>query len=248
MNIDGSHAPPVFFHCTNCRAMTALRVMATVVRHKTDEDVAEGDDPYSERHSFGPCSSCGRPALVWQIDWGEGFDVDTPARLYPPEERRLGFIVPPAVSDSYEEAVKCEKAQAWLAVCVMVGRTLEAICRDRLPNDPKIMVFAGLKKLRASGVISSQLVEWAEELRFLRNVGAHATSHKLDAQDARDALDFLQAILDTMYQLQPKFDAMKKRRDAKKPEVRLASPALAVVDGSNDESPGDDEEPPDETE
>lgn len=58
--------------------------------------------------------------------------------------------------------------------------------------------------MKDNGLISEELLEWSNELRVLRNLGAHATSEKITGQDANEAIDFLQAILETLYHLRPK--------------------------------------------
>jgi hypothetical protein len=78
------------------------------------------------------------------------------------------------------------------------------------PNTKSI--FEGLKSLHVKGIISTELLEWATELRVLRNLGAHATSQKNEVFDALGALDFLQAILEILYDLRPRFEQFKKRR------------------------------------
>jgi hypothetical protein len=92
----------------------------------------------------------------------------------------------------------------------MVGRTLEAVCKEFDPNTKS--VFEGLKSLHVKGIISTELLEWATELRVLRNLGAHATTPKIEVFDALGALDFLQAILEILYDLRPRFEQFKKRR------------------------------------
>jgi len=65
----------------------------------------------------------------------------------------------------------------------------------------------------SKGLISQELLDWANELRVLRNLGAHATNERIDVLDATGALDFLQAILEILYDLRPKFEEFKRRRE-----------------------------------
>src|SRR5690606_26312472 len=108
------------------------------------------------------------------------------------------------------EAVKCEKAKAAIATVVMVRRSLEAVCKDFVPGTKS--VFDGLKQMKEKGFISDDLLEWSEELRFLGNKGAHATEEKITLNDAHDALDFLQSIMEILYHLRPRFNDLKARR------------------------------------
>jgi hypothetical protein len=91
----------------------------------------------------------------------------------------------------------------------MVGRTLEAVCKEFQPITKSI--FDGLTKLHSNGIISDEILDWANHLRFIRNSGAHATADVIDSVDATEALDFLQVILEILYDLQPKFKKMKAK-------------------------------------
>ncbi|HEX8489443.1 MAG TPA: DUF4145 domain-containing protein [Chthoniobacterales bacterium] len=165
-----------------------------------------------EEYTFSHCDTCKKPAIFYREDVGDGFDSDSYFRIYPPPQRHAGYSLPKIVRDSYEDAVGCEGAKAWIACVVMVGRTLEAVCKEFDPGTKN--VFEGLRSLHRKGIISNELLEWANELRVLRNLGAHATSEKIDVLDATGALDFLQAILEIMYDLRPRFEEFKKRRKA----------------------------------
>lgn len=96
----------------------------------------------------------------------------------------------------------------------MVGRTLEAVCVEHFPESSKLTIFKGIELLHNEGIISNQLKEWADQLRVLRNIGAHATTEMVSDEDAREALDFLKAILENLYDLSPKFDSFMARRSS----------------------------------
>jgi hypothetical protein len=139
---------------------------------------------------------------------GDGFEADPYARAFPEEDRHVGFALPAIVRASYEEAVKCERAKVWMAAAVMVGRALEAVCKDYDPMSKTM--FGGLL---SNGAISQELYDWANALRALRNNAAHATeTTTIFEQDAVEALDFLQSILEILYELRPKFIKMQQRQ------------------------------------
>jgi hypothetical protein len=122
----------------------------------------------------------------------------------------LRFIVPQQVHASYSEAVKCEQARAWTACAVMVGRTLEAVASQYDQGGGGLA--AALQAMYENGIISKDIYEWANELRLIRNIGAHAGEGTVASQDAMEALDFAQAILEILYELRPKFEKMRNRR------------------------------------
>jgi hypothetical protein len=121
--------------------------------------------------------------------------------------------VPEGVRQSYDEAVKCENAKAYLAAAVMVRRALEAITKEHDPSARTL--HAGLKEMVSRGLVGQELAEWANELRVIGNHGAHPTKETIERLDAVEAIDFLQAMLEILYDLRPKFDRMRARRSAK---------------------------------
>jgi len=111
------------------------------------------------------------------------------------------------------EARKCFEAGAFLATAVMVRRAIEGFCADQGANHKTL--HRSLRELVQRNVIDERLLEWAEGLRVLGNVGAHFTDHAaVSKQDASDALDLIEAMLDYVYVFTAKFEQFKSRRDA----------------------------------
>jgi Domain of unknown function (DUF4145) len=164
---------------------------------------------FSDDYILAKCDKCDRPALFNRLSLGD-LDDDFPYRLWPPLERHVEFKLPEIVRDSYEEAVRCENAKSFIATAVMVRRALEAVCKEYDPKSKSI--YAALQNMLKNGVISEELMEWATELRVIGNRGAHATSEKITRTEAKEALDFLQAILEIFYDLRPKFKQMQDRK------------------------------------
>lgn len=182
---------------------------------ETPEDPSVPDS----RLIFGHCAGCEHHGVIRL--WYDGFE-ELQDQLAP----RLGrpdIKLPPLVQESYEEALRCGEAEAWLASAVMVRRTLEAVGRQ---FDPKARSpVEALKAMKTQGVISDELFEWGEALRFLGNISAHPTDKdRISEQDARDALDLARAIIETIYDLRPKFTAMKQRRAGKSAAEDVESP------------------------
>lgn len=94
--------------------------------------------------------------------------------------------------------------------------TLEGICRHYQTKSQYL--GPGLRELRERGMIDGRLFRWAEELQKSRNIGAHATGEKVSKQDARDLLDFTNAICEYIFVLTAKFEAFMKRRAISGPE------------------------------
>ena len=191
----------MIYICTNCEKHTNF---IPIQVHLLPNEMPP------EEYTFARCETCDKPAVFLREDIGIGFDADEYYRMFPAHDRHIGYLLPKVVRASYEEAVRCESSKSWIACVTMVGRALEAVAKD---YDPKQRtMFAGLKEMYKNGAISQEIHDWANELRVIRNFGAHASEEKIERQDATEALDFLQAILETLYYMRPKFGKMQARR------------------------------------
>lgn len=151
--------------------------------------------------------------LVTQRDTNEdpySFNWDDPLRVYPVRERQLSTTIPEQLRQIHGEARACFGAQAYTAAAVMAGRTLEATCA--LHGIKTRSLHQSLKTMKDSGLIDGRLWEWADTLRTIRNSAAHYDGSNVSKQDASDALAFNEALLDYLYVLTARFNALKERQ------------------------------------
>lgn len=193
--------------CGKCEAKTHFHVKYSL-ENEDDSLIEAFGDLFAEYYHFCVCSVCSKFfTIIYEHELQSelyGFILE-----YPIDKRHIEFNLPEIVKDSYKEAVKCEKAGAFLATAVMVGRALEAIIKEKTN---KRGIHDGLGKLKEDGIISKEIFDWSNELRILRNIGAHAEQKQISKVDAEEALDFLQAILEILYHLRPKFLKFRERR------------------------------------
>lgn len=201
------------FLCPKCGEPSKSNVHGRVTAYDPDSG------PPSE-FAFLQCShrDCMAPLVQVREDYGGGFDDDKPV-FYFPSPRRLSHAVPRALRDEYAEARKCFEAKAYGATLVMVRRTLEGTCADQ--GSTKRTLADSLKELQAQAKIDGLLAEWADLLRVVGNEGAHFSGKGVSAQDAEDALDFAEALLDHLYVLRARFDEFKSRQQKRKTRSSL---------------------------
>lgn len=96
----------------------------------------------------------------------------------------------------------------------MCGRVLESICAEHGTKNKLLM--GGLKELLDKQVIDKRIYEWGQALREHRNIGAHATKANISKEDARDLLDFANAICDYIFVLSKKFEGFMGRKEKSK--------------------------------
>ena len=113
---------------------------------------------------------------------------------------------------------KCFQAKAYRATVAMCGVTLEGACE--LEGARKAKLQEMLEEMKNKEKIDNRLWEWAESLRHVRNSASHFNNETVTRQDADDSLAFSEALLDYLYVLAKRFEAMKQRR----PSSKQASP------------------------
>ena len=68
-----------------------------------------------------------------------------------------------------------------------------------------------IKQLKKAGIIEARIFEWAEALRTLGNEAAHGVSSASSPQDAKDILEFTEALAEYVFTYRDKFESFQKR-------------------------------------
>ncbi|WP_074475405.1 DUF4145 domain-containing protein [Micromonospora carbonacea] len=155
------------------------------------------------------CEHCDDLVIVAR----EHFDTniyDDPVILWPPQERTLNPAIPEALRATHSEARTCYKAKAYRATVVMVRRILEGVCIENGLTGSNL--HRNLEALKTQSVIDAKLLEWAHGLRAIGNIGAHYTPANVSRQDADDALQLSEAIMDYIYVFTAKFEQFQHRK------------------------------------
>ena len=92
----------------------------------------------------------------------------------------------------------------------MCRKTLEGICSAH--GITVKYLGTSLKEMKDKGIIENRLFEWAEALRISGNEAAHDVNIKISSQDAKDIVEFTDALLEYVFTFRDKFDEFKKRR------------------------------------
>lgn len=199
-------------HCPHCQKP----VMADVVgRHQSSYEAY-----YIVRHTFAVCTSCeGKVVYVedgelmpyyddhgeeqWEERWGD------PDFIFPSQERVFDNSVPSKVNNAYLEAGKCYRSGVYTAATIMGRRTLEIICNE-LGAKGERNLFKKIDKLSKDGTFTGRVQEWARRLREVGNFAAHDPEASFSKQQARLILDFTEALIESSFVLEKKFDEFEK--------------------------------------
>lgn len=137
-----------------------------------------------------------------------GYDV-----LYPSEEK-MPVNVPEKIKEGYEAAVKVKQIDA-NAYAVLTRRLLELVCEDRKSEGKNL--YEKLADLAHKNEIPDKLVEVANGLRGIGNIGAHAELGDVTVREVPIIGALINAILEYIYTAPYLAQLAKERLD----ELRL---------------------------
>jgi hypothetical protein len=197
----------MLIECNHCEGKVDAKVLAQV-------ESSSPDEPFPFRSTFLLCPVCQHALLAGEekVQTGEDrYEWTNPVRLWPEPRHHIDWSIPPIVRVSLEEAQICFRAKAYSACVVMCGRALEGIMVHYTTKSQSLA--AGLSELKAAKIIDERLFEWGDELRRIRNLGAHASDQQIDRDDAKDVLDFTNAICEYVFVLTARFKRFLARKD-----------------------------------
>ena len=217
--------------CPWCKAKVAALESGRVTDTGFAEEIGE---PYGQTLIVGKCPMCksllageSHQIAFERYDSDEDRWSDT-VRIYPkPPKTFASHRIPRVVTDSIMEGDRSLQVNANIAACVMMGRALEAVCRDVLtkaePKTPSsasspkkpIMLGAGIKQLKEKGIIDERLFDWSQQLHAFRNLAAHPEDVSISRHDAEDLQTFVYAIIEYIYDLSDRYAEFKERAERK---------------------------------
>jgi hypothetical protein len=202
--------------------ISALVLRQTVLQNANSGAFAQHEFEDEKKHSKArvilvSCPRCHSPMLAYQ-ESGFGWDIPAgefgpkPERIFPARERDLHPSVPKPIQQAFTEARTCFRAKVFTAAAIMCRKTLEGICSEHGVKSSGTLA-AQLKKLKEIGVIENRLFEWVDELRTMGNDAAHDIKVVVSRDDARDTLEFTEALIEYVFTYRHKFQEFKKRRE-----------------------------------
>lgn len=168
---------------------------------------------YGEHYSVCLCPRCSQPFLIRQSLYGIPGEFETITEetiLYPAESKLLAEALPDAVKTAYDQAAKSLNASLFEPCVLMCRKCLEAVCKTLGVQGDNLN--KRLSRLSETGQIDSRLLKWAHEIRLVGNEAAHDIDTPVTKENARDVLDFTEAILIYIFSLTKRFESFRARR------------------------------------
>lgn len=203
--------------CSHCNIQTEVRTVSECqanYRTAASNPLDEADALYNfDIYYVCLCRRCSSPFLIRESYTGVPAEFESKSSeevLFPSASRLPLDGISPALKRTYEQALQCYGASLFEPCVLMCRRTLEAICHELGAGGRTLQ--AKLDTLAKGGLIDGRLREWAHGIRAVGNEAAHDFVADISNEDARDVLDFTEAILMYVFILRSRFDAFQARR------------------------------------
>lgn len=169
--------------------------------------------PNSSKELFFDTLKCGNCANFKLVFWsGSGSLHDFIAI---PQTRGIGKYPehwPEDIGRYWLQAKRNLDDENWDAAALMAGSALQLALR--LENADGNTLQKEVKDLATKGVLPPLMVEWADEVRWLRNPAAHPVPGQAatDPNDAKDVVEFLDFFLEYMLNLPHRINVYRARK------------------------------------
>jgi hypothetical protein len=139
---------------------------------------------------IGVCNNCNNAVLVHN----EGASTTIyPHAMPSPTDPRI----PEPLSNDLQEAKKCFTVEAYRGCAVMARRAIQSACCEK--GSDKDRLVDQLHQLAVDGVITKDLREWADVVRWIGNDAAHPGSGTVTRDEAEDILSLAEQFMNTVF-------------------------------------------------
>lgn len=181
--------------CGHCGNSAPMRVVATY-RHQFIEEGPPPEFESGRDWELAVCPACDG-IILRQVDWHEAFEPwEWQIQILFPFADRLPVGLPSAVDKAYQAAIRVRKIDS-NAFAVLLGRVIDEVCIDRKASGDSM--YDRLNSLAQKGEIPNRLAEMGQQLRQLRNIGAHADLGDLTPDEVPILDDLCRAVLEYVY-------------------------------------------------
>ena len=206
--------------CPTCNQVVIARIKSVVdskyVVTGRGGLYGEDEDCEFQTYRIGFCIRCDHAFLfrdTIQIISGEYSTIVEEEILFPNQTKSIPEHLPDSVRKAYERALSCFQTANYEPCAIMARKCIEGLCHELGSNDGSLK--QRLEKLAAENKIDNRLIMWADHLRIVGNDAAHEFDIEFSKDDAKDSLDFVEAILVNVFTMNKKFEDFKSRRKKK---------------------------------
>ena len=169
------------------------------------------------------CDNCTKPIFSiysWNGSYtvSPGYGVPSleakPSKTYPMMIPDVHPSTPKSVGDDYTESIVCYNAEAWKAAVVLCRRALQCSLVDKGANASK-RLRDQIDDLARNQTITTEIRDWAHQIRYLGNDGAHpydkGSLTRVSRDDADEILKFMESYLKYVYEMPYELAKMNRK-------------------------------------
>lgn len=161
------------------------------------------------------CTNCsGYVMVLWSASSSFGSHRLHNFRVlpYPLKITKSPSYMPDGVGRSWLQAQKSLETSSWDAAAVMTRTAMETALKDNHAQGSRLV--NKIDDLANKGILPPLMKDWAHEVRLLGNEGTHADplSTGVEEEDAQDAAEFLDYLLEYLYALPKRIEEYRKRK------------------------------------
>lgn len=177
--------------CPYCQRHTALSTAPATYSGPyghTQNTPALWDNGHGTSYWIGICNYCQNPVLV----------KNNGEEIYPrPFPSPTDSRIPDPMKQDLIEAKLCFCIEAYRACAVMARRTMQNACIDKGATNKTLV--DQIKELQTTGIITKDIKEWADVVRWIGNDAAHPNKDDVEKEDAEDILSLAEQFLQVLY-------------------------------------------------
>ena len=203
--------------CGHCGKLAAFIIRGQGSQNGTVPDYNYKDGQEITEWRILECEQCKKPTLA-EVKIFYSFEIDdvyggmeptsfVSEILYPEAKAPLTNL-PKTIEKRYMDALGSKDVSP-SAFAVLAGKTLETVCNYEHMTGSTLE--KKLKNLIGSDRIPPVLAQMAQQIRQIRNLGAHDAEDDATEEDVPIILDFLEAILEYLYVAPAKIAALQAR-------------------------------------
>lgn len=174
---------------------------------------AEKKKPNSRKTINFDTLKCGNCAAFAMVLWSAGDQLhDYKVLPWPLTRETFPEHWPAEIGRYWLQAKRNIDQENWDAAAIMAGSAMQLALRSNGANGNTFQ--EEVKDLAAKGILPPIIVEWADEVRWLRNPAAHPSPGQgpTDPRDANDVVRFLDFLLEYLLDLPHRINAYRERK------------------------------------
>ena len=188
---------PISIYCPFCHRFTSLTPADgyATPQYRGQTVIALWKRNPNDQWWIGICNNCHNAVLVHDYEhYGDKHRDIYPSPLPTPTDERI----PEHIRKDIDEAKLCFSVGCYRACGVMARRAIQNACIDKGAGKNKKLIEQ-IEELANKGVITNDIKEWADVVRWVGNDAAHPDKNEVTKEDAEDILKLAEQFMQVIY-------------------------------------------------